>query len=254
MIPEPMSHSPLALPTAPVVELERRLRWPALPALAFMAIMLGLVVVALVTSRPRPVPDAGLPDDPELRAARVIVAGRVLPSLGTLRMRSSLLGQGGVPLAFDDVAVEHAARAQAIVTAAHARHATDARVGAALGALAMVQGQHRDAETAYRAALDRHPTFGEARLGLGIALARRAWLAPAPLKPRALELAALAQFLAVPEGDPCYLEALYNSAVLARRVGRQETALQAARAYLLEDRDGPWAERLRGELALIAAN
>jgi hypothetical protein len=157
-----------------------------------------------------------------------------------------------VPLAFGEPAIEIAARAQVMVLAARARHPVDARVWSAVGALAMVQDHHRAAEDAYRTALDRSPGFGEARLGLGIALARRAWRDPAPLRTRSLELAALAQFIAVPENDPCGLEALYNRAVVLRRVGRDEEARAAAQAYLREDGNGPWAERLRAEMSWIA--
>ena len=139
-----------------------------------------------------------------------------------------------MPLQFETVVAENAQRAESMVSAAQHRHAADPRVLAALGSLALVQSRHRTAEAAYRAALDRNGHYGEARLGLGVALARRAWLDSAPLKPRSLELAALAQFMAVPDNDPCRLEALYNRAVLLRRVGRNELALNAARAYLAE--------------------
>jgi len=253
MIPEFMTSSPVALPTAPVAEIERRLQWPALPALLFLGIMIGLGAIGILASRAPSEPLNGLPDDPGLLAARVVVNDRVLPALGTLRLRSSLVGTGGVPLVFDPAAAEDAQRAEAMVSAALERHAGDPRVLAALGSLALVQSRHRTAEAAYRAALDRNGNYGEARLGLGVALARRAWLDPAPLKPRSLELAALAQFMAVPDGDPCRLEALYNRAVLLRRVGRDDQAVRAARAYLAEDGTGPWAERLRGEMALIGS-
>jgi hypothetical protein len=253
MIIEPMTYSPVALPSAPVAEIERRLRWPALPAMMFLGLMVALAVIGIWASRSRTEPVTGLPDDPALLAARVVVHERVLPRLGTLRLRSSLLGAGGVPLQFEPAVAENAQRAEGMVSAAQHRHTGDPRVLAALGSLALVQSRHRAAEAAYRAALDRNGNYGEARLGLGVALARRAWLESAPLKPRALELAALAQFMAVPDNDPCRLEALYNRAVLLRRVGRDQLALSAARAYLAEDGASPWAERLRGEMALIAA-
>ncbi len=254
MIPKSMSFSPVALPATPVAAFERRLRWPALPALMFLGLMIVLAVVGISASRSRPEPITGLPDDAGLLAARVVVHDRVLPPLGTLRLRSSLLGVGGVPRVFAPVVAENALRAQTLVTGAQHRHARDPRVSAALGSLALVLGRHRAAEAAYRAALDRNGSYGEARLGLGVALARRAWLAPAPLKPRSLELAALAQFMAVPDADPCRLEALYNRAVLLRRVGRNDEARRAARRYLAEDGSSAWAERLRGEMALIASN
>ena len=175
----------------------------------------GVAVVSQVT-RPRLV--TGLPDDADLRAATALVGGRTLHETGRLRFTSALLGEGGVGEAFTALEQMRARRAELLATRARDRHPWDARAWAALGALEVVQGNWRGAERSYRAALDRTPHFGEARLGLGVTLALRARLSPEPFRPRALELAAIAQFAAVPESDPAYEPALWNRATLLTQV------------------------------------
>jgi len=249
-----MSHSPaLAPPSVQVAEIERRLQWRALSVFAFVGIMAGLAAVAVMSQIARPRILTGLADDADLRAAATLVHGRTLEETGALRFTSALLGEGGVNGEFAPIARLRARAAESLARRAKARHSGDARAWAALGALDLVQGDWRGAERSYRAALDRSPHYGEARLGLGVTLALRARSGPGPLRPRALELAAIAQFAAVPERDPAYAPALWNRAMLLYHVGRVEEARRWAAAYRVRDPSSVWAEALRRTPPLATA-
>jgi len=241
-----MTEAPVALPRAlPIAALERRLNWRMAPLLAFLAFLIGLASVALMAQLTPPPVVQGLPDDPDLTRAASLVRGTILPPTGALRWQSALLGEGAATASFASEARERARAAGAWVDRACVRHTWDARVWAASGALALVRGDWRGAQRAYRAALDRAPSFGEARLGLGVALALQARYAPRPFRPRALELAALAQFTAVPERDPAFAAALWNRAVLLAATGRDDQARAARLAYLARDDRSAWARALR---------
>ena len=196
-----MTHTPAVLPPAPVAEIQRRLAWPALPVLAFLGILIGLGVVALMSQVTRPRLESGLPDDPDLSAAALLVRDRTLPETGALRWSSALLGEGGTTGVFAPLERQRARRADDYVARALKRHMWDPRAWASQGALALVEGDYPRAERAYRRALDRNPHYGEARLGLGVTLALRARHEPGPFRPRALTLAAIAQLAAVPADD-----------------------------------------------------
>lgn len=243
-----MSHSPAVLPPAvPGAVIPRRFARPALRVLAFLGLIAGLAIVALMSQIARPQLLTGLPDDPDLRAAQHLVHDRTLPEHGTLRWTSTLLGEGGTSGTFATLERRRAQRAAEYVASAQKRRAWDARVSSAAAALALVQSDYRGAERDYRAAVDRNPHYGEARLGLGVTLALRARFEPGALRPRALLLAAIAQFAAVPARDPARPHALWNRAVLLREVGREGEARRIAAAYLLIDGRSTWADALRRE-------
>jgi len=246
-----MSQSP-AVSHPPVAELERRLQWPLLPAIVFLGLIAGLGIVALVSQVAPPRITTGLPDDPGVRGASFLMHDRTLVAIGDLRLNSALLGDGAVPETFTYLDLLRARRADELAATALARRKWDARVWAARGALALVEGRYPEAERRYRAALARNAHYGEARLGLGVTLARWARFAPASAKPRALELAAIAQFAAVSERDPAYTAALWNRATALERVGRHAEARDLARAYLLRDATSAWAARLPGGPASVA--
>lgn len=246
MIAGTMSHSPVVLQSAaPGAAIPRRFAWPALRVLAFLGLIGGLAIVTLVSQMARPQLLTGLPDDPDLRAARQWVHGRTLPEHGSLRWTSALLGEGATSGAFATIERQRARQAAEHVSSAQKRRAWDARVSSAAAALALVQSDYRGAERGYRAAIDRNAHYGEARLGLGITLALRARFERGALRPRALLLAAIAQFAAVPAQDPARPHALWNRAVLLREVGREDEARRIAAAYLLIDRYSAWADALR---------
>src|SRR2546426_6679697 len=87
---------PRTLPSAPVAEIERHIRWPALPAILFLGILVALGVVAALGIRSRSSIISGLPDDPDVRAAADLVRGRLRVDVGALRFRSALLGENAV--------------------------------------------------------------------------------------------------------------------------------------------------------------
>lgn len=245
ILPGAMSPAPVALPSSlPVAEIERRLQWRALPMVVFGVILVGLAVVAVASQFEVPRTQSGLPDDASLGAASSLVEGRTLAETGEFRWTSALLGDGATPVAFAPIEQLRAERAAEHVSHAMARRPGDARVLAAGAALALVRNDWRGAERGYRAALDRNPHYGEARLGLGVTLARRARIEPAPFRPRALQLAAIAQFAAVRAKDPVYPQALWNRAVLLTEVGRRDEARTIARRFLVLESRGPWAEAL----------
>ncbi len=240
-----MAHSPLILSApAPIAEIERRLQWRVLSVMSFVGILVGLAVVAAMSQFVPPRIVTGLPDDADLRAAALLTHGRTLLDAGPLRLHSEMLGDGATDGVFAPLERLRATRALALVERAQSRHGWDARVWAAAGALELVHGDSRAAEHDYRAALDRAPHYGEARLGLGATLALRAALEPGPFRPRALQLAAIAQFAAVPRRDPVFELALWNRARLLRQVGRGDEARRTADDYLLRDPRSRWAEQL----------
>ncbi len=243
-----MSHSPLVLPpVAPSAALSRRFAWPALRVVGFLGLIGGLAVVALMSQIARPQLLTGLPDDADLRAAQDLMRNRTLPVEGSLRWTSALLGEGGTSGAFSTLDRQRAQRAGEYVASTQKRRAWDARVSSAAAALALVQSDYRGAERGYRAAIDRNAHYGEARLGLGVTLALRARFERGALRPRALLLAAIAQFAAVPARDPARPHALWNRAMLLREVGREDEARRVAAAYLLIDGKSTWADALRRE-------
>jgi hypothetical protein len=242
-----MATSPSAYPlAAPVTEIERRLNWRLISIGVFACLMVVLAVIAAVSRFTSHPPLTGLPEDPAIATARVWVHGRTLPEHGALRWSSALLGDGATSGVFAPAERARARRAAAALEPAREKFRGDPRVVAALASLALVNADLRAAERGYRAALDRNPHYGEARLGLGVTLALRARLAPGVLKPRALELAAIAQFAAVPASDPLAPIALWNRAMLLDVVGRDDEARAIAREYRDYDPNGPWAAKLDG--------
>jgi tetratricopeptide (TPR) repeat protein len=237
-----------ATPTPPWTEIERRVKWRALPAIIFLGIMVVFGIVALMPDIFRRAPITGLPDDADILAARELVAGRLALGSGTLRFRSSLLGEGAVAAALtaeDDLALE---RAFDHLDRARRRHLRDHRIVAAQAALELAAGRLDRAEVRYRTALLGASAYGEARLGLGTCLALMAERETQPLVDRGLRLRAIAQFAAVPEDDPLHTLALYDRAVLLMRVGRADEARRFGRAYLERDPSDPWAGRLTATL------
>lgn len=232
----------------PVAELERRLSWPALPTILFLAILAMLLTLAGVSLWMRPSHPAGLPDDATLLAS----AGLPDPSLGVItgELRFRAAAFGGEPDArsneLSDLA--RAATAEsALLRWAHT-HPRDPRVRAALGALALVRHDYPAAETHYREASERSPHYAEGRLGWGMALALEAERTSDPWHRRELMLRAIAQFAAVDAGEPEYLPALYNRVHLLAEVGRRTEALTLARRYLAIEPASEWASRLRRDL------
>src|SRR5262245_58318950 len=180
--------------TPPVAEIERRLRWPALPALLFLGILVMLLSLAAVSLWLRPDHPVGLPDD----AALLADTGLPDPTLGVLapelRFRAAALGGESSDRAVDAAALARIAVAERSLTHWARRHPGEPRVRSALGALALVRHDYTAAANHYRGACERAPHYGEGRLGWGMALALDAGRTRDPWPRRALMLQAIAQF------------------------------------------------------------
>jgi tetratricopeptide (TPR) repeat protein len=232
-------------PVAPVVEIERRLHWRALALGGFLVLMAGLAAVAAISLLAPPRIATGLPDDPEVAAARAAVHGRLPMRTGALRFRSSLTGEpprGGV-FGPDEAAL--AERAGTLLERARVRRPGDLRLEVALAHLDLALQRYERAERRYRTAAGRGADVPEARLGLGVALALRASEESDRGRARGLRLEAIAQLTAVNAGTECYAPALYDRALLLAEVGRGEEAAGVAREYLELDPESPWAPALR---------
>ena len=141
-------------------------------------------------------------------------------------------------------------KARRYLEIASARNPRDPRFDCLFGHLELAGGALERAAGRYRAALAFAPRYGEARLGLGVALARQATHATNEPEARGLTLQAIAQLAAVEEGDRFHLPALYNRALLLGRVGREPEARRWAARYVELDPGSDWAERLRHALAM----
>ena len=233
----------------PVAEFERRLKWRVLPTLLFIALLAGLLAMAVVSLTMQPKHPHGLPDDPDTRAAAAVLAGRVGPETDALRWRAAVLGGETEPRAASMAMHSLVAVARPALEVAHRRHRGDPRALAALAALDVAAHDYARAADRYRRACELAPHYGEGRLGAGVALALAADHTPEPWQSRALRLQAVAQFAMVDSVDDEYLLALYDRALVLTDVGRmREGAFYAAR-YWARDPAGPHAAALKAALA-----
>ena len=234
--------------TPPVAEIERRLRWPALPALVFMGLMVGLLAVAALATWLRPQHPSGLPEDAALLAATGLPDASLGVLAPDLRFRAAALGGDASAQSNDAAALARVSEAERALAHWARRHPGEPRVRATLGALALVRHDYTAAAVHYREACERAPHYGEGRLGWGMALALDASRTGDPWLRRALMLRAIAQFAAVDPTEPEYPHALFNRARLLFEVGRRAEATGLAREYLALDATSPWAQQLRSEL------
>jgi tetratricopeptide (TPR) repeat protein len=228
-----------------VAEIERRLRWRAVPVMLFAGILAVFLVAGLW---PQIVPARsvrGLPDDPDLLAAARELRGHVAFPTDELMFDSAITGliASGARGAVDQ---QHRIdRAEQFVERARPRLAGDPRWIASRAALDLVRHGYASARHHYRDALRRALEYPEARLGLGATLALQAEIERHPLAQRRLRLEAIAQFAAVSPQDALYAAALYDRALLLDVVGRREEAAKLARLYLERGAREPGAKRMR---------
>ena len=246
----PSSEPSAALPLDPATERGGRLlvahalSWPAASTVAFGAMLVGLLtlgVAGLVDSVRHP---AGLPDDPDVSAARELLPDGLPLPVPALELPNALTGHSVPP---GDAVPPFAplAAARAHLLAAAVRHPRDVRIDAAVGHVSLAALRIDDAVASYGAALGRERHYGEARLGLGVALATRAWLAPSADERRALTLEAIGQMANVEPADPVYGAALFDRAHLLSEVGRRSEARRLLAAELADRPRSPWARRYR---------
>ncbi len=227
-------------------EFERRVNWGALPAILFLVMLVSLAAIAAYSTFAAPRTAHGMPADPDVDAARALLAGHMNSPAQDLRFTSSLTGDvGPLPVAPDP---DRLAAARERLERVLERHAFDPRALTALAHVELALRRGRRAEAHYRLALEFAPHYGEARLGLGLALAQRSYATADTHERRRLQLRALAQFAAVSEDDPVYLAALHDRAMMALFAGRRQAAERLGEQYFARDPDGPWAVRLRAAL------
>lgn len=231
-------------------DLERRMQWRFVSVIVFGGLMVALAVAAALSLlAPRRI-ITGLPDDPDAALARALMRSGAPPATGELRFESALTGESRPGFWLPAEAAAAAERAQASIERARRRARFDPRLIAALGHVELARRMFGHAEDHYRVALEIGPHYGEAHLGLGVALALRGETEADPLRQRGLRLEALAQFIAVREGDPAYLDALYDRARVLEQLGRSDEARAIARAYLRRDPSSAWARSLANSLGL----
>ncbi len=229
-----------------MAEFERRLRWRVAPLLFFLAMMVVLAGVAAVSLLAPRRTVSGIPGDTDAQAAVALMRGQAPAAMGALRFHSELTGEAvpGDSGPFPATAAE----ARELLARAQARRPLDARLPAAIAHLDLAQRKLASAERGYRGALILAPHYGEARLGLGVALVLRAEGEADPFEQRSLRLQAVAQFAAVKGDDPVYAHALYDRAVLLARVNRRAEAENHANEYLRRYGGDAWAESLPARL------
>lgn len=217
-------------------------RSPALRAFTFLLALLALAAVAISSLLTPPRIVTGFPHDARAENVRTLVGHHLRADTGDLRFQAALLhGEGDTNVALARVA-------ESSLRSALAHRPLDPRLHAACGSVALAARRWDAAERHYRDALDLAPTYGEARLGLGVTLAMRAATETDEARARGSRLRAISQFAAVPEGDPCYEAALYDRALLLARVGHEDEAGRWARAYLARDAGSAWAAALAREV------
>ena len=230
--------------------IERRIRWPVIAVVVFLAMLAALLALAsFILYAPAPA-IVGLPDDPDAQAARALVAGLTPVGGGALRFQSALVGADpdARPLTAADAG--RLERAAGMIGRAGTRFPGDVRLAVAGAGLDLARRRYARAEVERVAIAGLGAHVPDARLGLGVVLALEAEAESDVNRARALELQAIAQFAAVREGEEPWLAALYDRALLLDQVGRSAEARRWARVYLARDPGGPWAAKLETALGL----
>lgn len=245
-VPSPISTEPVA----PVADLERRIKWRLVAVGVFLTMLAGLLVMAVVALVAPPPPIVGLPDDPDVRAARELVRDLTPIRDESLRFHTALLAADSSARAITAADAGRIAQAAVLLERARARRPRDPRLGVCIAHLELARRRYRQAEGGYRSVLYFGDHSPDAHLGLGVTLALEAQIERDVWHARSLELQAIAQFAAVRPGEEPWPAALYDRAVLLGQVGRGEEARRWAGEYLRYDPGGAWSQRLRQELGM----
>lgn len=230
---------------AKVDGIERHLRWRAWPTVLFVVNLSLLAVAAGVSLRMRPRHPVGLPDDPRAKVAAVTIGRDVTLATEGLRFRAALFGGEVVDRQSSPDLRARAEMVAPLLEQAKRAHVLEPRTHTALAALDLLAFREHRAVERYHFACELAPHYAEARLGLGVALARLALREGDPLQARALRLQAVAQFAAVDTASAEYPLALYNRARLLAETGPASEAARFTNAYLAREPQGAWAEALR---------
>lgn len=226
------------------------LAWSRSATLLFAALLLGLLALALWSWLAPVEHPRGLPDDPDVAAARELMTDGLPLSVPDLVLATSIAGESRW-IAPDSVAEGRLAAARDRLTRAAGRHPDDVRIDVAIAHLELAARRLDDAIPRYRESLDRFPRYGEARLGLGVALITQGVFDLDPDLGRARAFEALGQFANIDRGDPAYEAALYDRVVVLGRVGRVREASRLLRRELDANPGGAWAARYRQLLTAV---
>jgi len=213
-----------------------------------VTLLLGLLALGLwgwlaPVERPR-----GLPTDRDVAAAQELLAGGLPLALPDLVLATTLAGESRwIPP--DSLPIARLAAAHERLLRSAGRHPNDPRITVSIAHLELSGLRADRAVQLYREALDQSPHYGEARLGLGIALTARSLVDPDPERGRVRALEALGQFANIDPADPVHAAALYNRALLLSRVGRTREGVQLLERELAARPTGQWAERYQRLLA-----
>jgi tetratricopeptide (TPR) repeat protein len=219
--------------------------WNTRAVVLFVVILSLLMGIGLASSLYRPAPPSGLPDDPSVTVALGLLGGSIDVAAGDLRFVSSLGEGSSVPALPDSSRQRRLIEAAFRLEQGRAKHRFDPRFDCLLGHVALASDRLELAERHYRAALSLSPRYGEARLGLGVALARQALTEGDRSTERALRLQAIAQLAAVDESDPFHLPALFDRVLLLLEVGRTDEARRLAERYAALEPGSVWTGALR---------
>jgi tetratricopeptide (TPR) repeat protein len=220
--------------------------WSRRPLILFASLMVVLTAVGLFGRLHHSHGPSGFPADVAVDSARASLHGRLEIDAVGLRFATSF-DEGDPshePPPSPDSRLAALAAAMRWMAVARSRLPLDPRAACLSAHLDLAADRLEQAERFYREALALAPRYGEARLGLGMTLARRGATEGDERSARALELQAAAQFAAVHEDDRLYLPALYDRTVMLARVGRTEEARQLARRYAALDPGSEWAAAL----------
>jgi tetratricopeptide (TPR) repeat protein len=222
--------------------------WNMRAVVLFVIILSLLMGIGLANWLYRPPPPSGVPSDSSVVEALALLNGAIDVDSGDLRFATSL-GEGRAPDRADSARARRLTEAAFRLEQGRARHRFDPRFDVLLGHVALASDRLELAERRYRAALSLTPRYGEARLGLGVALARQAAVEGDRASARAFKLQAIAQFAAVEESDPFYLPALFDRVMLLLDVGRGGEARSLAAHYTKLEPGSPWTGALQRRLA-----
>jgi len=216
------------------------------------AVLFGLLLTALLgigvcqlLQPPRVV--QGLPDDPAVHAALLMLNGPLLVSAGDLRFETSFDREAASDLTAPPTLAADMKRlsdAERWIREGQQRHRSDPRFECLLGHLDVARHRYEMAERHYATAVGHASRYGEARLAYGVTLALEAETEGDQRRARALLLRSIGQLAAVDARDPFYLPALYDRALLLDRVGRPKDAVAAARRYLQLEPRSVWSASL----------
>lgn len=229
------------------------LAWSRSATLSFVGLLLGLLALGLWAWLAPVAHPRGLPDDRDVAAARELMTDGLPLAVPDLILATSVAGESRwIPP--DSLPVGRLAAARDRLTRAAGRHPDDVRIDVAIAHLELSAMRVDDAIARYRRALDRSPHYGEARLGLGVALTARSLTDGEPERSRSHALEALGQLANVDRGDPAHPAALYDRALLLVRVGRRREAARLLDRELAAQPVSPWSsrfQRLRVELSRL---